>query len=76
MIIKRINKNLNNKVYFINEDYEDIIKEFQYDDKIIIKDFSYFYKNMINFILKFKYIIILIIFIFFIFIHIEKYLKR
>ena len=77
MIIKRINTNMNNKIYFIDEDYKDIIKEFKINDNIKIKDLSYFYNYFIIFILRFKYIIILFIFLCFIFNYVfEKYLKR
>lgn len=77
MIIKKLNKNISNKIYFIEENNNDIIKEFQINKTIIIKDLSYFYNYFIILILRYKYIIILIIFLCFIFNYIfEKYLKR
>ena len=62
MIIKKINNNLENKTYVLSDNYEDIIEEFKYN--MVIKNFSYFYNILLNFISKFKYIIILIIFLF------------
>ena len=62
MIIKKINNNLENKTYVLSDNYEDIIEEFKYNT--VIKNFSYFYNILLNFISKFKYIIIFIIFLF------------
>ena len=62
MIIKKINNNLENKTYVVSDNYEDMIEEFKYNT--VIKNFSYFYNILLNFISKFKYIIIFIIFLF------------
>lgn len=53
IIIKKINKNIENIEYFYNDYY----KESEYKDDLIIKDLHYF----LNFIFRYNYIILIII---------------
>lgn len=60
IIINKIDKNIENVKYFINDDYKNYYTEFEYSD-LIIKDLNYF----LGYIFKYNFILIIIILIFF-----------
>ena len=63
MTIKRVNKNINNKIFIKNEDYNKFEKDFYYNREVIIKDLNYLLNILLKYFNKIKIILLLIFFI-------------